>query len=64
LSIFGIQEKLTQDDNERKGSWSSYATQEKQIDDELYNLLSSSGTQVNKPQDDDELGGLSLPFLT
>jgi hypothetical protein len=64
LSFFATQEKLAQDNDEPKGSWLFCATQEKQVDDELCNLLLSFGTQGKKPQDDDELGGLLLSSLT
>jgi len=40
IVFFAIQEKVTQDDDESRGLWSSYATQKKQVDDELCNLLS------------------------
>ncbi len=62
--IFATQEKLTQDDDELKGFWSSCAIQEKQLDNELCNLSSSFATQGKKPHDDDELGGLLSSFLT
>jgi len=63
LSFFAIQEKLAEDD-EPKGSWSSCVTQEKQVDNELSNLLLSFTTQGKKPQDDNELGGLLSSSLT
>jgi len=64
LSFFTTQEKVAQNNDESRGSWSSCAIQEKQVDDELCNLSLSSATQGEKRQDDDELGGLLSSFLT